>query len=68
MSSTPYPELTEADLTLLDQIAALTVGSNEAIDAARSLYQNEVSLHVPSQVTSYTMDDKKTMVLIGRTV
>ncbi len=68
LSSTPYPELTEADLTLLDQIAALTVGSNEAIDAARSLYQNEVSLHVPSQVTSYTMDDKKTMVLIGRTV
>jgi hypothetical protein len=67
LSSTAYPEHTEADLTLLDQVAALTVGSNEAIDATRSLYQNEAGLHVPALVTSYTMDDKKTMVLIGST-
>ena len=67
LSSTPYPELTEADLTLLDQVAALTVGSNETFDATRSLYQNEARLQVPALVTSYTMDDKKTMVLIGNT-
>jgi hypothetical protein len=53
------------DLVLLDQAAALTLGGNAAFDAMRALYQNEPRLPVPPLITSYTMDDKKTMVLIG---
>jgi len=65
LSEAPYPELTEADLAVLDQVAAVTIGSNEAFPATRSLYQNEAQLRVPAMVTSYTMDDKKTRALIG---
>jgi hypothetical protein len=68
LSSIAYPELIEADLTLLDQVAALTVGSTAAFDATRSLYQNEARLHIPALITSYTMDDKKIMVQIDNTV
>jgi hypothetical protein len=68
LSSTPYPELTAADLALLDQVAALTLGGNAAFDETRSLYQNEARLHVPTLITSYTMDDKKIMVQIDNTV
>jgi hypothetical protein len=50
---------------VLDQAAAVTAGSNAAFPATRSLYQNEAHLRVPVMVTSYTMDDKKTKVLIG---
>jgi hypothetical protein len=67
LGTTPYPELTEADLALLDQAATLTLGGNQAFDAVRALYENETSLHVPPIVTSYTMDDKQTMVPIGST-
>jgi hypothetical protein len=65
LSTTPYPELTEADLALLDEVAALTVGGNEAFDATRSRYQNEARLYVPAMVTSYTLDDKKTVAHIA---
>ena len=67
LSSIPYEELTEADLALLDQTAAVTVGSNEAFDAMRSLYESEARLHVPPLITSYMMDDQKIMVEIGST-
>jgi hypothetical protein len=33
----------------------------------RALYESEARLQVPALVTSYTMDDKKTTVLIGGT-
>lgn len=67
LGNTPYPELTEADLALLDQAAALTLGGNQAFDAVRALYESEARLQVPPLVTSYTMDDRKTTVLIGGT-
>jgi hypothetical protein len=65
LSDKPFEELTESELALLDQIAALTAGSNEAFDTMRSLYQNETGLQVPSLITSYTLDDKKTTVRIS---
>jgi Transglutaminase-like superfamily len=65
LSDIHYPELTEADLAVLDQVAAVTIDSNETFQATRALYQNHAQLHVPAVITSYTLDDKKTRVLIG---
>jgi hypothetical protein len=67
LGTAPYSGLTDADLTLLDQVAALTLAGNEAFDPTRSLYQNEARLQVPPMITSYTMDDKKTVVHIHTT-
>jgi hypothetical protein len=62
LSEMPFEDLTEADFALLDQVAILTLGGNEAFFEIRSLYLNEPRLRVPPIITSYTLDDKKTRV------
>jgi hypothetical protein len=58
----------EADLTLLDRVAEVTVTGDA--DCARQLYETEPRLHVPSVVTSFSMvtegEPRKVALELGR--
>lgn len=47
-------EITSDDLSLLDQVAALTLAGDEQFTQVRSLYEGDNRLRVPAVIRSYT--------------
>ena len=62
---TPFEQLCEADLALLDDVALLTQGDNDTLLALRDIYARDERLRVPQTVTTYSLSDEKLSTVIG---
>ena len=45
--------ITEAEMALLDQVAAITLGDNSRFGEMQSIYENDARLRVPTRIRSY---------------